>query len=101
MGSGYGGPAAADGRSGTIGPAVGTGPDGFEAPGAGVVFGPGMAAVSALFALPARLGAARALTFGRAARLVAGVASIVIGVSLALRVGVEDGLFAAIPAVTR
>jgi high-affinity nickel-transport protein len=61
----------------------------------------GMAAVSALFALPARLGATRALTFGRAARLVAGVASIVIGVSLALRVGVEDGLFAAIPAVTR
>jgi hypothetical protein len=61
----------------------------------------GMAAVSALFALPARLGAARALPIGRTARLLAGVASIVIGVSLALRVGVEDGLFAAIPAVAR
>lgn len=61
----------------------------------------GMAAVSALLALPARLGATHALRFGRAARLVAGVASLVIGVSLALRVGVEDGLFAAIPAVAR
>ena len=57
----------------------------------------GMAAVSALFVLPAHLGAARAMSFGRAARVAAGVASIVIGVSLALRLGVEDGLLAAIP----
>lgn len=57
----------------------------------------GMTAVSALFALPARLGAARSVSFTRAARVVAGAASVVIGVSLALRVGAEDGLLAAIP----
>jgi hypothetical protein len=61
----------------------------------------GMAAVSALFALPARLGARRAVAFGRAARVVAGVASIVVGASLALKVGVEDGLLAAIPTSAR
>ena len=48
----------------------------------------GMAAVSALFTLPARFGAARGVHLGRAAQVVAGTASIVIGVSLALRVGV-------------
>jgi high-affinity nickel-transport protein len=57
----------------------------------------GMASVSALFALPARLGAARAIHFERALRVTASVASIGIGLSIAHRVGIQDGLFAAPP----
>lgn len=57
----------------------------------------GMASVSALFSLPSRLSAPRALTVERAMRVAAGVASIGIGLSIAHRVGVEDGLFAAVP----
>lgn len=60
----------------------------------------GMATVSALFALPARLGASRAISVERAVRVAAGVASIGIGISIAHRVSVEDGLFAAIPSMT-
>jgi len=55
----------------------------------------GMALVSALFALPARLGGTRVISLERAVRVVAGVASIAIGVSIAHRVAVDDGLFAA------
>jgi hypothetical protein len=55
----------------------------------------GMALVSALFALPARLGGTRVISLERAVRVGAGVASIVIGVSIAHRVAVDDGLFAA------
>jgi high-affinity nickel-transport protein len=60
----------------------------------------GMSVVSGLFMLPARLSASRAVSLERAVRVVAGVASISIGVSLAHRVGIEDGLFAAIPTMT-
>jgi hypothetical protein len=57
----------------------------------------GMAVVTALLTLPARLGASRALSVDRAVRVVAGVASVVIGVLIAHRVGIRDGLFAATP----
>jgi hypothetical protein len=60
----------------------------------------GMASVSALFSLPSRLSAPRALSVERAMRVAAGVASIGIGLSIAHRVGVEDGLFAAVPALS-
>ena len=60
----------------------------------------GMAVVSGLFMLPARLSAPRAISLERAVRVAAGVASIGIGISLAHRVGIEDGLFAAIPTMT-
>jgi high-affinity nickel permease len=59
----------------------------------------GMASVSALFALPARMGAARAVRLERALRVTASVASIGIGLSIAHRVGIQDGLFAATPSV--
>jgi high-affinity nickel permease len=57
----------------------------------------GMAVVTTLLALPARLRPARALAFERALRTTAGVASIGIGVWLAHKIGVQDGLFAATP----
>lgn len=53
----------------------------------------GMAVVTMLIALPARLGAGPAMRFGRGVTLAAGVASVVVGVLLAHRVGIEDGLF--------
>lgn len=55
----------------------------------------GMAAMSALFALPSRLNPQRALTLHAGVRVAAGVASVAIGLALAHRVGVEEGLFAA------
>ena len=55
----------------------------------------GMALVTALFAIPAAVAPARALRFERTIRMVAGFASIAIGLALAHRVGVTDGLFAA------
>jgi hypothetical protein len=55
----------------------------------------GMAVITALLALPSRFGQARAIAFDRGIRVVAGAASVVIGVLLAHRVGIEDGLFAA------
>jgi hypothetical protein len=57
----------------------------------------GMAAITALFAIPAAVSPARTLRFERTIRMVAGFASIAIGVALAHRVGVTDGLFAATP----
>jgi len=57
----------------------------------------GMAAVTSLFAIPAAVSPARAIRFERAVRVTAGVVSIGIGLALAHRVGVTDGLFAATP----
>jgi len=57
----------------------------------------GMALITAMFAIPAAAWPARALRIERAVRVAAGVASIAIGLTLAHRVGVEDGLFAATP----
>jgi len=57
----------------------------------------GMAVVTVLLTLPARLRPGRAVAFERALRTTAGVASIAIGVYLAHRIGVQDGLFAATP----
>ena len=57
----------------------------------------GMAVVTALFMLPVRASGRHATRIEHAVRVAAGVASIAIGLSLAHRVGVEDGLFAATP----
>lgn len=57
----------------------------------------GMAVVTMLLSLPARLNPAWALSFDRALRVTAGVASVGIGLYLAHRTGVRDGLFAATP----
>lgn len=55
----------------------------------------GMTSVTALLTLPVRLHPVRALHYERAVRLAAGVASVALGLVLAHRVGVRDGLFAA------
>jgi high-affinity nickel-transport protein len=60
----------------------------------------GMALVTALFALPARMAPAGMFRVERAVRVTAGVASVAIGLALAHRVGVRDGLFAATTAWT-
>lgn len=57
----------------------------------------GMAVVTTLLMLPARLRPTKALRFERALSATAGVASIAIGVWLAHKIGVRDGLFAATP----
>jgi len=57
----------------------------------------GMALVTVLLTLPTRLDAVRALSFGRGVRVVAGVASVAIGLAMAHRIGVRDGLFGATP----
>lgn len=57
----------------------------------------GMAVVTTLLALPARLGAARSVRIDRYVRVAAGVASIGIGLVMAHRIGIRDGLFAATP----
>jgi high-affinity nickel-transport protein len=57
----------------------------------------GMTVVTTAITLPARIRPTRALAFERALRMVAGVASIGIGLALAHRVGIRDGLFAAVP----
>jgi high-affinity nickel permease len=57
----------------------------------------GMALITSAFAVPAIVAPARALRFERGLRLTAGVASIVVGLLLAHRVGFVDGLFAATP----
>lgn len=57
----------------------------------------GMTVVTTAIALPARLKPTRAPRIERALRVAAGVASIGIGLSLAHRVGIRDGLFAAVP----
>lgn len=60
----------------------------------------GMAVVSMLVALPTRWSARRTITIDRMVRVAAGIASIGIGLSIAHRVGIEDGLFAALPRMT-
>lgn len=60
----------------------------------------GMTVVTTAIALPARLKPTRALGIERALRVAAGVASIGIGLGLAHRVGIRDGLFAAVPTWT-
>ncbi|HYC51370.1 MAG TPA: hypothetical protein VEB19_09715 [Gemmatimonadaceae bacterium] len=60
----------------------------------------GMGIVTALLTLPIRASAKHAVRVERFVRVAAGVASIAIGLSLAHRVGVEDGLFAATPTWT-
>lgn len=57
----------------------------------------GMAVVTALLSLPARLGSARAASVDRAIRVAAGIASVAVGLALAHRVGIQDGLFGATP----
>jgi high-affinity nickel-transport protein len=57
----------------------------------------GMAAITALLSLPASLGTRLPLRMERAIRVAAGVASVAVGLALAHRVGVQDGLFAATP----
>jgi hypothetical protein len=57
----------------------------------------GMAAITSMFAVPAIVSPVRAMRFERGVRVLAGVVSIVIGLLLAHRVGVTDGLFAATP----
>jgi len=60
----------------------------------------GMSLITALLALPARYGAHRLAAFDRHIRIAAGVASLAIGLLIAHRVGVRDGLFAATPTWT-
>ena len=55
----------------------------------------GMAAMSALFVLPSRLSPGRAVSLHTGVRVAAGVASVAIGLALAHRVGIREGLFAA------
>jgi high-affinity nickel permease len=57
----------------------------------------GMALVTALLTMPTRLDVVRALSFERGVRVVAGVASVAIGLAMAHRIGVHDGLFGATP----
>ena len=57
----------------------------------------GMALVTALLSLPAQLNPARALSFERGIRVVAGIASVAIGLVMAHKIGVQDGLFGATP----
>ena len=51
--------------------------------------------MSAAFSLPSRVAAGRALMLHSGVRIVAGVASVAIGLALAHRVGIQEGLFAA------
>ena len=55
----------------------------------------GMSLVSALMTIPARI--RPGFTFGHRVRVVAGVASVIVGLTIAHRVGVREGLFAATP----
>jgi hypothetical protein len=57
----------------------------------------GMAIITTLFAIPAIVSPARAIRFEGAVRVAAGLSSIAIGLALAHRVGVTEGLFAATP----
>lgn len=56
-----------------------------------------MALVTTALTLPTRLSSTRALSVERVVRVAASVASIGIGVAIAHRVGIRDGLFAATP----
>lgn len=57
----------------------------------------GMASITALMALPSQLAPLHIPRFDRAIRMVAGVASVGIGLFMAYHVGFRGGLFAAIP----
>ena len=57
----------------------------------------GMTLITAVLTVPARLGGTRVASLDRHIRVVAGIASLAIGLLLAHRVGVRDGLFAATP----
>jgi sulfite exporter TauE/SafE len=60
----------------------------------------GMAVVTTAITLPARIRPRRALAIERTLRVAAGITSIGIGLVLAHRVGIRDGLFAAVPTWT-
>ena len=55
----------------------------------------GMGLITALLTVPARLGSVYFASFDRGMRVAAGLASLVVGLLLAHRVGVTNGLFAA------
>lgn len=57
----------------------------------------GMAIITALLSLPASFGTRYPVRLERTIRVAAGVASVAVGLALAHRVGVRDGLFAATP----
>ncbi len=57
----------------------------------------GMSLITALLAIPSRLAADRMMFVERGIRVAAGVVSIGIGLAMAHRIGVRDGLFAATP----
>lgn len=59
----------------------------------------GMALVTLLLTVPVRFIPSRALSVERGVRVVAGIASVCIGLAIAHRVGVRDGLFGAGPTV--
>ena len=59
-----------------------------------------MALITTLLAVPAHLQPARALALDRSVRVAAGVASVAIGLAMAHRIGVRDGLFGATPTWT-
>jgi high-affinity nickel-transport protein len=60
----------------------------------------GMALITALLSLPTGLSSARALSLERGVRVAAGVASLALGLAMAHRIGVRDGLFGATPTWT-
>jgi len=57
----------------------------------------GMALVTSILALPARMNHTRTISFERGLRVAAGVVSVGLGLVMAHRIGVQDGLFAATP----
>lgn len=57
----------------------------------------GMALITALLTVPARFSGVGALSVERGVRLAAGIASVAIGLAMAHRIGVRDGLFGATP----
>ena len=59
-----------------------------------------MSLITAVLSVPARFGAERLAAFDRHIRMAAGIASLAVGLLLAHRVGVHDGLFAATPTWT-
>lgn len=61
----------------------------------------GMAVVTTLLSLPAHLGLARALSIERTVHVAAGMASVAIGLAMAHRIGVRDGLFGASPTISQ
>jgi hypothetical protein len=57
----------------------------------------GMALITALVAIPSHLNPRRALSLEHGVRVAAGIASVAIGLAMAHRIGVRDGLFGATP----